>query len=227
MSISNFEDLPLFEVVPESGSATKGVILLNEWWGLVQQTKDNASQLSKSLNAIAVAPDFYRGKVGVTPDEASHLMNGLNWDQAMQDIRTAVKYLKSKGILKVGVVGWCMGGALSIAAAVHVPELSACVAFYGIPKKAFADPSTAVVPIQCHFGEKDQSKGFSDKESAIKLKNALKLAAGQNVDRDFHFYEEADHAFMTSQKPMAYEYNEKAAKLAYQRTVDFILEKLA
>lgn len=70
---------------------------------------------------LTLVPDLYRGRVATVPDEASHLMAGLDWDAAMQDVGKVSEYLRSQGAQKVGVMGFCMGGALSIAAAVKVP----------------------------------------------------------------------------------------------------------
>lgn len=64
--------------------------------------------------------------------------------------------------MKVGVTGYCMGGALSIASAVLIPEVDAVVAFYGVPSPQLADPAQAKTPVQAHFGEKDNIVGFSD-----------------------------------------------------------------
>jgi len=62
----------------------------------------------------------------------------------------------------VGVTGFCMGGALSIASSVLAPEVDAVVAFYGVPSSELADPAQAKAPVQAHFGELDNFVGFSD-----------------------------------------------------------------
>lgn len=66
--------------------------------------------------------------------------------------------------MQVGVVGFCMGGALTIASAVRIPEVDAAVPFYGIPPAELADPTEAKAPVQAHFGQNDPMKGFSDVE---------------------------------------------------------------
>lgn len=66
-------------------------------------------------------------------ETAGHYYNDLNWQGAVQDIQGAVNYLKSKGVEKIGVVGFCMGGALSLAASVLVDGVNAAAPFYGIP----------------------------------------------------------------------------------------------
>src|SRR5258708_33058992 len=82
-------------------------------------------------------------------------MSGLDFpDAAHQDLRGAAQHLKSNSG-KVAVMGFCMGGALTIAAAVHVPEAAAAVCFYGIPPKELADPARIKVPFQGHFANQD------------------------------------------------------------------------
>jgi len=103
----------------------------------------------------ALAPDLYKGRLTAEPDEANHLMTGLDFaDATQQDLRGAAQHLQTQSG-KVAVMGYCMGGALTIAAAVHIPEFTAGVCFYGIPPKALADPARIRVPLQGHFANKD------------------------------------------------------------------------
>lgn len=67
-------------------------------------------------------------------------------------------------MLQVGITGFCMGGALAMAAAVLIPELDAAVAFYGSPNPGLADVTQAKIPVQAHFGEEDKMMGLSDVE---------------------------------------------------------------
>lgn len=84
----------------------------------------NISERFASAGFTALAPDLYRGKIATTADEASHLMSDLDWDKAMVDVQNAVKYLKARGVEKVAVLGFCLGGALTIAAACRVTNLN-------------------------------------------------------------------------------------------------------
>lgn len=148
-------------------------------------------------------------------------MNDLDWKGAVQDIQGAVDYLKSKGVEKIGIVGFCMGGALSIAASVHVNGLNAAVPFYGIPSADLADPAKVRTPLQLHFGTADPLKGFSDLEAQKKLEEVLK-ANGRLFE--FHRYEGADHAFANECSPE--KYNQKFAEIAYKRSIDFFTKYL-
>src|SRR5690606_35603342 len=84
-----------------------------------------------------------------------HLMQGLDWAAAYhKDLRAAVDHLRSMSP-RVGVMGFCMGGALTIMAAVHLRDVDAAVCFYGIPPASAADPSRVVAPLLGHFAIHD------------------------------------------------------------------------
>src|SRR3972149_5834770 len=117
---------------PAAVAAAPGIVVIQEWWGLNDQIKGVADRLAKA-GYRALVPDLYRGKVTVEREEAEHLMKGLNFgDAAGQDVRGAVQYLKAKS-KKVGVTGFCMGGALTVLSAGNVPEADAAVIWYGYP----------------------------------------------------------------------------------------------
>ncbi|KAK3184393.1 hypothetical protein Dsin_031679 [Dipteronia sinensis] len=171
-----------------------GIVVLQEWWGVDYEIKNHAvkiSQLNPGFKALI--PDLYRGKVGLDVAEAQHLMDGLDWQGAVKDIRASVNWLKANGSKKVGVTGFCMGGALSIASAVLVPEVDAVVAFYGVPSSELADPAQVKAPIQAHFGELDSFVGFSDVTAAKALEEKLKASG---IPHEVHMYPGSAHAFM-------------------------------
>ena len=145
---------PIRGYFANAGQDRPSVVVIQEWWGLNQQICSVADRFAQAgLNALA--PDLYQGRVAQDPDEAGHLMNGLDFPGAThQDIRAATDYLKKVGS-SVGVMGYCMGGALTIAAAVHVPGVAAAVCFYGIPPKEFTDPAQIRIPFQGHFANQD------------------------------------------------------------------------
>ena len=101
-------------VEPAQGAAAPGLVVIQEWWGLNDQIKGVAERLA-GAGYRALVPDLYRGKLALEANEAEHLMNDLDFaDAAGQDIRGAVQYLKTSGSSKVGVTGFCMGGALTV-----------------------------------------------------------------------------------------------------------------
>lgn len=168
--------------------------MLQEWWGVDYEIKNHAVKISQLAPGFkALIPDLYRGKVGLDVSEAQHLMDGLDWQGAVKDIQASVNWLKANGSKKVGVTGFCMGGALSIASSVLVPEVDAVVAFYGVPSSELADPAKAKAPVQAHFGELDSFVGFSDVTAAKSLEEKLKASG---IPYEVHIYPGNAHAFM-------------------------------
>jgi carboxymethylenebutenolidase len=196
----------------ETGTGRPAVVVIQEWWGLNDQICGVVDRFADAgFNALA--PDLYEGRVTQQPDEASHLMNGLDFMGATtQDIRGAVKHLQGRGS-KVCVMGFCMGGALTIAAAVHVPEVSAAVCFYGIPPQEVADPARIVVPFQAHFANQDD---WCTPAAADALEKAM-TAAGRSPEV---YRYEAAHGFFNEQR--ADVHDPQSAKLAWDRTIAFI-----
>lgn len=200
-----------------------GIVVLQEWWGVDFEIKNNAIKISKLEPGYkALIPDLYRGKVGLDAAEAQHLMEGLDWPGAIKDIQASANWLKANGSQKVGVTGYCMGGALAIASAVLVPEIDAAVAFYGVPPTELADAANIKVPVQAHFGELDNIVGFSDITAAKGLEEKLK-ASGKPYE--VHLYPGVTHAFMNTSPEGAErrkrlgmtDENEGAADLAWSR----------
>jgi len=112
--------------VPATAANAPAVVVIQEWWGLNAQIRGVADRLA-SAGFQALVPDLYRGKSTVEAEEAHHLMEGLNFgDAASQDIRGAVQFLKSRAP-KVGVTGFCMGGALTLLSLAQSPEIDAGV----------------------------------------------------------------------------------------------------
>ncbi len=177
-------------------------------------------------------PDLYRGKIGLEAEEAHHLMTNLDWPGAVSDIAGAAAFLRAEGSAKVGVTGFCMGGALAIAAAVRVPDVACAVPFYGIPPLQLADPSTCTKPIQGHYGGKDAMAGFSDPAAVDALEAALKKTG---VEVEIHRYATVGHAFMNAteegksrrSKLGQGEHDQAAVDLAWERLFGFFGKHLA
>ena len=202
---------------PAAGDKAPGVVVIQEWWGLNDQIKGVANRLA-DLGYRALVPDLYRGKVTVEAAEANHLMSSLNFgDAATQDIRGAVQHLK-KMSSKVGVVGYCMGGALTVLSAVFVKELDAACSWYGFPPADAADVKTISIPLQMHFAEQDQ---FFTPEQARALEGRLKDG---KVKYETFWYK-ANHGF-GNETNLIGTYNAEAAKLAWQRTTEFFAKHL-
>jgi len=207
---------------PPAGAKAPGMVVIQEWWGLNDQIKGVADKLAKS-GYRALVPDLYRGKVALEANEAQHLMQGLNFgDAAGQDIRGAVQYLKQSSP-KVGVTGFCMGGALTVLSAVNVPEADAAVIWYGYPPLEYVDASKIKAPLLGHWATQDQAFVIGGVDA---LEKKLRDA---NVKFEFHRYN-CKHAFANEtadQKKLdMLKYDSKAAELAWQRTIDFLAKHI-
>ena len=207
---------------PPAGAKAPGMVVIQEWWGLNDQIKGVADKLAKS-GYRALVPDLYRGKVALEANEAQHLMQGLNFGDATgQDIRGAVQYLKQSSP-KVGVTGFCMGGALTVLSAVNVPEADAAVIWYGYPPLEYVDASKIKAPLLGHWATQDQAFVIGGVDA---LEKKLRDA---NVKFEFHRYN-CKHAFANEtadQKKLdMLKYDSKAAELAWQRTIDFLAKHI-
>ena len=205
--------------IPEKGSGPS-VIVIQEWWGLVDHIKDVCDRFAKE-GYVALAPDLYHGQTTKSPDEAGKLMMALRIDEAEKDLRGAIQYLlKHKATTgdKVGVIGFCMGGALSLYAATKNPQVGACVVFYGGHPNVKPDLGNLQAPVLGIFGERD---GFVTPEVVGDLEQQLK-ALGKSAE--MHIYPNADHAFFNDQRPEVY--NARAAEDSWRRTIEFFATHL-
>lgn len=209
---------------PTDQSHAPGVVVIQEWWGLDSEVKAVADRLAKS-GYRALVPDLYRGKLALEAKEAEHLMGDLNFgDAAGQDIRGAVQYLKATGSKKVAVTGFCMGGALTVLSACHVPELDGTVVWYGYPPLEYVDAKAITKPMMAHWASHDDFFAISGVDQLdTKLTEA-------KIQHEFYRYD-AKHAFANpkadSRGMPPLEYNEAAANLAWERTMAFLKKNLA
>jgi carboxymethylenebutenolidase len=126
-------------------------------------------------------------------------------------VRGAAQFLGKSGA-KVGLTGFCMGGALAILGACRIPELRAAVCFYGLPPEAVAKPADLKAPVQAHFANQDD---WCTPQAVDGFEQAVK-AAGKSVE--IHRYDAA-HGFMNEQRLDAH--NRAAAELAWDRMLKF------
>jgi len=208
---------------PPTAGKAPALVVIQEWWGLNDQIRGVADKIAKA-GYRALVPDLYRGKTAADAKEANHLMTGLNFgDAAGQDIRGAVQYLKKSGSAKVGVTGFCMGGALTVLSAVNVPEMDAGVIWYGYPPLEYVDASKIKAPLLGHWATQDQAFAISGVD---KLEEKLRAA---KVNFEFHRYN-AKHAFANetadSKGLEMLKYDPKLAEQAWKRTMDFLAQQL-
>ena len=206
--------------LPESGRGP-GVVVLQEWWGLVPHIKDVAERFA-AAGFVALAPDLYHGEVARSPDEAGKLMMALNIAQTEKDLRGAVDYLLGHEATegdRAGIVGFCMGGALSLYGASKNERVGACVVFYGIHPKAQPDIEALHAPVLGLFAERDKSVP----PAAVEELEKRFAAAGKSIET--HIYPGTDHAFFNDTRPEVYD--AEAAADAWRRTVEFFRTNLS
>ena len=205
--------------VPESGRGP-GVVVIQEWWGLVPHIKDVADRFA-AAGFVALAPDLYRGDVARSPDEAGKMMMALNIAETEKDLRGAVDYLLNQEATegeRVGTVGFCMGGALSLYAASKNEKVGACVVFYGIHPNAQPDFDNLRAPVLGLFAEKDN---FVPPAAVRALEEKVR---GRGGEIETHIYPGTDHAFFNDTRPEVFDH--EAAADAWRRTVEFFNEHL-
>ena len=196
-----------------------GIVVIQEWWGLVGQIKGVCDRLA-TAGFTALAPDLYGGKIVPYHDSAAAqaAMGSLDFKASTdQAVRGAVQYLARRGG-KVGLTGFCMGGAVTLIGAVHIPELSAAVSFYGIPPESVAAPKDIRVPFQGHFAEHDD---WCSPAVVNELEKKLKTSGKQ-----YELYRyPGHHAFMNSDRKQVYD--DASATQAWDRMVTFFRQHLA
>jgi len=212
---SNAGLTPGYLASPEGEGQFPGLIAIQEWWGLVPHIKDVAERFAKQ-GYITLAPDLYHGQSAAEPDEARKLAMELDRQRAVQEIAAAISYLQGLPQVspkKIGVVGWCMGGSLTIATAAASPQVGAAVAFYGMPAD-LGIVANIRGPLLGMYGEHDHS---IPPERVHQLQGALEQA---DVVHEIHIYPGAGHAFFNDTRPQIY--NPNAAKDAWDRTLDWL-----
>lgn len=205
---------------PKQGTGP-GVIVIQEWWGLVDHIKDVCDRFADE-GFVALAPDMYHGKSTNSPDEAGKLMMALRIDQAEKDLGAAVQYLLTLDSMtskKIGVVGFCLGGALALYTATKNQNIGGCVVFYGIHPKVQPDLPNLNAPVLGIFGEKD---GSVPPATVHNLERQIK-DLGKQIE--VKIYSGADHAFFNDTRPEVYK--TEAAADAWQRTIAFLRQHLS
>ena len=211
---SNGRSTSGYLATPDSGKGP-GVLVIQEWWGLVDHIKQVADRLA-AAGFVALAPDLYAGESAAGPDDAGRRMMALDIDAAGRDLHAAASHLLAMDAVapkKVAALGFCMGGQLALYAATAHPEVAAAVDFYGIHPSVTPDFTKLAGPVLCHFGKSDE---FVKEDDARALVEAIKSAGGEV---EAHFYD-AGHAFFNDSRPEAYLAD--PAKLAWDRTLAFL-----
>lgn len=208
--------------VPAHGGP--GVIVIQEWWGLVDQIKRTCDRFAEA-GFTALAPDLYHGTVVplTEPDEASKQMMALKMGTAAKDLSGAVDELvRRTGSPHIGVIGFCMGGGLALVLATQRPDaIKAVVPAYGLIPWPDARPDYSRLDAAVHIHAAGQDDYFNP-DAARALESELR---GLGKDVTLHLYPEAGHAFFNEDRPEAH--HPQSADLLWNRTVEFFRTTLA
>ena len=203
----------------EPASPTFGVIVIQEWWGVVPHIERVADRFAAE-GFLAVVPDLYDGRTATAPGDAQRLMMGLQIETAARQIASAGRFLRNTlGRRKVGVVGFCMGGALALYSACRDDDIGACVVFYGSHPSVQPDLPSLQAPVLGLYAGRDTHVTPAD----VTALGARLTASGKR--HRFHVYPDARHAFFNEDSPAAYD--PAAAADAWHRTVGFLRQELS
>ncbi|MBG01766.1 MAG: hydrolase [Acidimicrobiaceae bacterium] len=206
----------------KSGSGS-GVLVLQEWWGLVPQIKGVCDRLAEQ-GFTALAPDLYHGEFAqhTEMDKAGELMSSLPPDRAARDMGGAIDHLLGLDACtssQVGVVGFCMGGMLTLmVSAIESDRVSVAAPYYGAPLGDGApDWKGLTAKVEGHFAAHDDffpSDAIKDLESQLR-------DLGKDVT--FHIYDDTGHAFANEEDVLG-TYNQEASEIAWERTISLLSE---
>ena len=207
--------------VPESGEGP-GVVVIQEWWGLTSHIVSIADRLAGE-GFVALAPDLYGGSTTHDPAEAGEMMQKLPPDRAARDLAGAVGFLLGRDDVtgdRVGVIGFCMGGAFVLSLATQEGgKVAAAVAFYPVGPMP-DDYAHLQADVMIHFGDGD---AFIPESVTTEL--AEQIRAGTGKDPVIHHYP-AGHAFLNDENLLG-TYDPEQAKTAWERTVAFLRSQLS
>ena len=207
-------------LAPSATGKGPGIIVIQEWWGLVPHIKDVADRFA-AAGFTALAPDFYQGKTTDEPDEAGSLMMALHIGETERLLALAINALLSETATegeKVGVIGFCMGGQLSLFAACCNANIAACVDFYGIHPNVQPALRALNGPVLGIFAETDP---YAGPDQVHALAEELTLLGKPH---EFITYPGTQHAFFNDVRPA---YNKEAAEDSWTRVIKFFSENLA
>lgn len=213
--LSSGQATPGYLARPAAPGKRPAVIVIQEWWGLEEHIKDVARRFADE-GFVALAPDLYHGQLAAEPDEARKLAMELDRSQAVEEIRQGMQYLLDSGFVagdRVGVVGFCMGGGLSLLTACASQQVGAAIVFYGGTPNPIEQVNNISCPLLGIYGEEDQGLWPAAVDA---LKQALDRYQKQY---EIHSYPGAPHAFFNDSRPQIY--RPEASRDAWAKTLAF------
>lgn len=211
-------EVPAYLARPDDEHAHPGIVVIQEWWGLVPHIKEVAERIARE-GYVALAPDLYHGEKAEEPDEARKLAMKLDRERAVAEIEGAMDHLRgleAVGSGQIGLVGWCMGGGLALSTAAEVEDVGAVVVFYGRPLED-EDAIRIEAAVLGHYGELDQGIPVG---SVRAFEEAM---TSHGIFCDIRIYPGAGHAFFNETRAA---YDPDAAMAAWKRTLEWFDEHL-
>lgn len=204
---------------PDDGGTHPGVVVIQEWWGLDGHIKDVAERLARE-GFVVLAPDLYHGSVASEPDEARKLAMNMNRERAVKDCIAAAQRLKSMARVapkRMGCVGFCMGGSMTLALAAATPDVAAAAPFYPGGQPGADEIAKIEAEMFCAFGGADPGIPL---ERVNAFKETLAATGRRAIVK---VYDGAPHSFFNDTKPS---YRPDAARDAWLRTIDLLRRML-
>lgn len=209
-----------FVAYPSGKGAGPAVVVVHEWWGLNGQIRDVARKLA-AQGYVAIVPDLYHGKVASDAEQAHILVRGLEDERVFADLDAAIARLRAEPRVgaksRIGILGFCMGGAYTLGEALRRQDLAVAVMFYGPPETESAKLAALSAALQAHFG------GADDGIPAERVEAFRTGLAKAGKSAEVFVYPTAGHAFMNETRPS---YHAEAARQAWTRTVAFLQKHL-
>jgi len=206
-------------VTPEGAGSFPAVVAIQEWWGIVPHMFDVARRFAEA-GYICLIPDLYEGHTAEEPNEARKLAMALDRKKATAEISAAMQFLRESNNVnpkQIGLVGWCMGAALSLSTSALDDQVGATVCFYGRPLEA-SDTANISAPILGLYGELDAGIPVS------MVQDFEKELTVNKVEHQIHIYPDAHHAFFNDSRPEAF--HPKVSEDAWQRTLAWFAKHL-
>lgn len=211
--VAYYGDVKGYLARPDDDKKYPGVVMIHEWWGL----NDNIRQMARELASqgyTVLAVDLYNGEVATTQERAQQLTSSINQEEATQNIRAAIEYLREKeGVERVASLGWCFGGGQSMIVALSGEKLDATVIYYGNLVTDKAELRKISWPVLGIFGSKDNSIPV---DTVRQFKNNLNIIGVKN---EIYVYNGAGHAFAN---PSGMNYAAEESKDAWEKTLAFL-----
>ena len=195
----------------------RGVVVIQEWWGLVPHIKRVADDFATE-GFHALAPDLYRGGSARSPEEAAKLRAGLSLERAGADLKGAIERLRFVTGRPVATVGFSMGGALSLLAACRNPrDVAACVLYSGTHPGVEYDFDRLSAPVLGQWAEDDESANANIARFEAELSRRGRAF-------EFHTYPGTAHGFYNEDQPEVYDRDSTVR--SWERTIDHLTRNL-